>query len=290
MKAKRLRLHVLAIGTGPALPALKSIAEGTAGTYTVELNLDRWLAAITRTLRAAAPDYLVNAPVSLRFLSEGSPQRSLDRANRTWLKPNASLLAEGRTDGETLPMAASHAVGAGTVIATAFAPNEAEREVLATNIARPPRDPRFRVTWTSGKVVVDALDGDRYLTDLTFALEFRSLQGTATPASFLQSAPGRYEASIAPVAQPRLAVVKLADREIDRRPIPGRYAREFDAIGADEAALRTLAERTGGRLIAPAESGPIVPKLWRDTALVPWLCGAASLLIAVGLIHWKRAG
>ena len=44
MKAKNLRLHVLAIGNGSGLPALREIATATGGTVTSAADANTWAA------------------------------------------------------------------------------------------------------------------------------------------------------------------------------------------------------------------------------------------------------
>ena len=60
-------------------------------------------------------------------------------------------------------------------------------------------------------------------------------------------------------------------------------------IGIDTANLRELARRTNGKVISPTDTDQIMPTLWRDAALTPWLCGLAVVLIGWALLHWKRA-
>src|SRR5690606_34669455 len=117
----RIRLHVLAIGNGPALPTLNAIADATGGSYTAEQNAGRWLAVARRMLQASRTD-LLRGPVTARF--DGTlklPSRSIDQANRAFIRPDASPLASDN-------LAARWQVGNGQVIAAAFAPNDAERE------------------------------------------------------------------------------------------------------------------------------------------------------------------
>jgi hypothetical protein len=75
---------------------------------------------------------------------------------------------------------------------------------------------------------------------------------------------------------------------LERVAVAGRYAPEYDAIGNDRAALRALADRTGGRVIEPGMRGPIDFR-WppRDVDLTPWLAAAGALMVALGLIWWR---
>jgi len=161
-------------------------------------------------------------------------------------------------------------------------------------LATSPRDPRYRVEWklaAAGTITVDASENERFLNGLSFDVELSTLQGAAVRSSFTQTGPGRYEATIPPSTEPRLAKVLLAGNEIDRAPLAGRYPHEFDAIGLDQDALAALATRTGGRIISADQKTPIeLPTRWERASLTPWLAALAAVFIAIGLIQWKRAG
>jgi hypothetical protein len=288
MNAKHLRLHVLAIGSGAALPALKTIADTTGGAFTTELNAAQWLAAARKLLRGARGEGVVRETTTVNYTAAMQLQSHMIHSfDRTWLKSGATELAKSASS----PLAAQWQIGNGRVLATAFTPPASHVQAMADRIAHPPRDPRFRVDWQAagGRVIVDAADGGHFLNGLPLRLELRPLHGTVASVELTQTAPGRYETRLPQSAQPRLAVLRLDGLEVDRQTIPGRYAREFAGIGVDEANLRELARRTGGRVIGPAESGPILPTVWRDAALTPWLASLAVVLIGWSLVHWKRS-
>ncbi len=306
MKSKQIRLHVLAIGSGAALPALRSIATTTGGSYALQLDAAKWLASIRTLVRGAMPDRAIAGPMRLKFWDYliKQPTRTIERANRTWLKlPAATPLAFGdplapnggiSLDSAVVPLAGRQTIGNGQVLACAFTPTAPELSVLAALVAAPPRDPRYQVDWQSagnGKVRIDAADRGRILNGLAFELRLSTLSVAAATLPFEQTAPGRYEATLPESAEPRLAKIFLAGHELDRQPIAGRYQHEFDAIGLDRAALTNLAHATGGRVIDPDVKLPIdLPRRWRDVSLTPLLAIAAAVLIAVSLVHWKRRG
>ena len=77
---------------------------------------------------------------------------------------------------------------------------------------------------------------------------------------------------------------------IDRAAISGHYPPEFEAIGNDRFAMQRLAERSGGRLIEPSDTSRIeFPKHTRPVSLTSELAFAGCALIALGLVHWRRA-
>jgi hypothetical protein len=166
-------------------------------------------------------------------------------------------------------------------------------EQLATLVTQLPRDPRFTVTWQIGAnlgVSVDAVDGKTYLNDLPVSLRLipTSPTGSRQEEDVPQVEPGRYALQVSSFREPLFAEVAVRGRVIDRIVVAGRYPPEFEAIGNDHAAMRTLAERTGGEVITPANHRPIDfnwPR--REVPLSSWFAGMGALLAAVALIFWR---
>ncbi len=299
MQGKQIRLHVLAIGSGAALPALKQIASITGGQYATALDATRWLEGVRSLVRGAPGDRLIQSPLRIEFdLGTGQvpPVHLVTTMNRTWAKSGARVIAQTfSTPAETsLPAAATHRVGNGSVTAMAFMPNEAELAAVNRLMAEQPTDPRYAVDWSlsrRGRVRIDAKDGDKFLNGQSFELDLSSVRGETARVTFTQIAPGRYEADVPASADPRLAIVSLDRHEIARAPLSGRYAKEFDAIELNERALQTLADRTGGRVIGPDQKTPIeFPRRWEMASLTPYAAILAAVLTALGLIQWKRFG
>jgi hypothetical protein len=141
-------------------------------------------------------------------------------------------------------------------------------------------------------VRVDAKDGGKYLNGLVLRLEVADERDGARAAAAAhdvpQVAPGRYEISLRAPRARSFATLRHEGRVIDRAALAGRYAPEFDAVGNDYAALRTLTERTGGRVIDRAWTKAIdfaFPR--RELALGPWLALAAAVVVGLGLARWR---
>jgi hypothetical protein len=299
LAAKKIRLHVLAIGDGRGLEALASMTAATGGTLRRQLDPRQWATEVRQLLTAAWPERLVASAVNAMFSGDLSPLpgRAVAPWNRTWLKKSASELANGKVNGETVPLCARWTVGSGEVIACGFAPTAAEVAAMARLIARPPRDPRFTVAWDAGPrliVRVGAAQSGQYLNGLALRLELADEQD---PAARLQSyevpqtAPGHYELSLPAPRRRSFATLRHDDdgaRVIDRIAVAARYAPEFDAVGNDYAALRALTERTGGRLIDRAWRKAIdLPFPRRELSLAPWLALAGAGALGVGLARWR---
>jgi hypothetical protein len=296
--AKRVRLHVLAIGEGSGLPTLRRLTSATGGKLRTQFDPARWATEVRQLLADAAPPRLSTTPVTLKFLGDFAPlpPRDVSPWNRTWLKPSASEIARGTSAGEPVPLGARWTVGAeGTVVSLGFTPTPAELGGIVARVAKPPRDPRFRVTWDAGpqlRVRVDATTdarGGNYRNDLPLRLELTSADGGKGETHDLpQVAPGRYEFALSSPRSPAFATVRLEGRVIDRLAVAGRYAPEFDAVGNDYDAMRQLAARTGGRVIDRAWQKPLdIPFPRRDVSLTTWLLLAASVALGAALARWR---
>ncbi|MDB5320667.1 MAG: hypothetical protein JWN40_2298, partial [Phycisphaerales bacterium] len=295
LKAKRIRLHLLAIGDGRGLEMLRAMTVATGGTLRRELDPRKWAGEVRRLLAAAWPERLIASAVKVQYEGDLAPLsgREVGPWNRTWLKKGASELAGATHEGERVPMCARWTVGNGDVIACGFVPSDAELAAMAKRIARPPRDPRFTVGWEAGArlvVRVDAAEEGRYLNGLALRLELADENDAARVSGYdvPQVGPGRYEVSLPAPRVRSFATLRQEGRVVDRVAVAGRYAPEFDAVGNDHAAMRTLAERTGGRVIDPGWVRPIdFPFPKREVALAPWLALGAAGVVGLGLIRWR---
>jgi hypothetical protein len=311
MKEKKVRLFLLALGEGRGLAALQQIANDTGGRLIHQGEAGKWAQAVEELMRSAEPSLLETTPVAVRFIGDLSTLAGMEVSpwNRTWLKAAAVAVASADFAGQGVIPAAQWAVGQGRVLSAGFKISGDRLIRLARLIERPPRDPRFSVSWETGpnlRVTVDALagadasGGEVYLNGKRLTLEI-SASGTAAASGTVQSlpigqtAPGRYELTAAAPRTPSLATVRLSDgtgasRTLDRFALAGRYAPEFDAIGDNFANLRELAMRTGGAIVPPQQVTPI-DFHWplNDVPLGSWLATAGAAFIALGLVAWRAS-
>lgn len=291
---KKIRLDVLAIGHGSALETIGGICTATGGHVVESFDPLQWARSMAILSQTALPPRVMREPVTVVFENEAKSlgSETVPVWNRTWLKPQAERWASATHGQRDVPMAGYWRVGNGCVAAVACELNKSRIELLAERIAQRPRDPRFSVHWESGRrihVVVDAVDGGKFVNGLAISLE---LADDAGPGKMRveQSGPGRYEATINAARNPRIAALRVGDETIDRVSLPGRYPEEFDAVGSDHAAMRNLAEMSGGEVIWPTDREPIDFR-WKtaETPLTPWICATALLVLAAGLTTWRLA-
>lgn len=290
LTSKKIHLHLLAIGEGTALPALRQVAAATGGQVVTQLDPSRWASAVRELARAAGDPRVQRESVKVSFegAASGIAPQSPELWNRTWLKNGTSKLAEARTGSKSIPMAASWNAGEGRILGVAFAPNAPAVERLVGLVARPPRDPRFHVSWQTGsqlRVKVDAISGREYLNGQRLWLELGS-DRLAVP----QTGPGRYELTTDAPRSAGVATVRVGDQVLERFAVAGRYAPEFDAIGNDLSAMRELARRFGGAVVPPDQARPLDIR-WpvRDVPLMSAIAVIGAAFIAMGLLWWQRA-
>ena len=182
-------------------------------------------------------------------------------------------------------------VGSGSVAAVAFRPPDAHVEALAAQVQSPPRDPRLNVTWRSGPrliVELDAVDGAAPINGLSPALVLTSPAGATETYPLPQTGPGRYVLSVAAPRSSVLATLHESGRVVDRFAVAGRYPEEFAGVGNDRDALRSLARRTGGRVIEPTDRGRLsIRSPAGGTDLAPSFATIGAALIGLGLVTWR---
>ena len=289
LKDRHIRVHALLVGAPASESPLRRVVESTGGQFVAEPDAQKWTADVRRMLRASMPDQILREPVALSgddILKSTSP-RTLPAMNRAWLKQSATEIAQGLRGSEKLAAAAKWTAGAGDVVALAFTPTDHEISAIEQAIARRPRDARFNIEWHCGatlQIRIDATDRGDFMNDLQLTLEMNP--GTRQPIP--QTAPGRYEIELAAPRSPATANILRDGKILDRFAIAGRYAREFDAVGETTAALRALADRSGGRVIEPAQHALIdIPDTRRATSLAALFSILGFLLVAGALIIWR---
>jgi len=291
LKSKGVHVNLLAIGEGTALAVLRQISTATGGTVIEQPDPRLWASSARDLTRAAAPRLLEEQPLTVAFAQEvGVAPQQARVWNRTWVKTSALRLAEARRSEDVLPMAARWNVGEGEVLAAAFDPPPAIAARLADLVSRPPRDPRFHVTWHTGpllRAMVDAIGENDYLNGRRVTLEVSSA-ADAVDRLMPQTAPGRYELAVPAPRSPGVATVRVDGRVVSRKAVAGRYAPEFEALGNDHAAMRELASLSGGQVIAPDFARPLDIRWPRHPLpLSSWLAAAGALFISLGLAWWR---
>lgn len=300
LRGKNIHLHLLVTKPdGSALAVLRSVVQNTNGTVVKQFDPQKWVDSIQTLMRGAAAKMLGKTPLPVRFQGELASLPALQAMpwNRTWVKESATVLAEGTEDGKAVAGAARWNMGEGRVLAVAFDPGGAATEAMAATVGRPPRDPRYRVSWQTGaqlRVTIDALDATHYLNGKKVTLDLTEEADTTAAVmshDVAQTAPGRYELKLAAPRAPTFASVRVQGHLIDRIALAGRYAPEFDAIGNDHDAMQKLARRSGGGVILPRQIWPIDFR-WptRPMPLGSLLALIGAVLVALGLGWWKLAG
>jgi hypothetical protein len=293
LKSRQMTLHVLLIGdenSATALPALRQVIATTGGSLRIEQLPQNWSAGLRELLHATQASHLRRETASVVFGDKLASLGAMTTSvwNQTWPKSQTVPLAETATPaGEKIVMAARWNLGEGTVASVAFPPPENVVDALAKAAERPPRDPRFSVTWQPGpmlRVAIDAVENGRFMNGQSLSLELTG----SKPIPLPQSGPGRYAIEIDAPQKPAIAKVRHDQQVLDIRAIAGRYASEFDAVGNDRAALSDLARRTGGALIEPGDPRRLdIPFPLRSIHLVSVLSLVGAAMIMLGLIRWR---
>jgi hypothetical protein len=310
LAAKRVAVSVLTTEKLAAGNPLELIAQRTGGRIVGQGDPRQWARELKGLMRAASTPWLERDTLLVRPTDAG-PRFATQRVtpwNRTWLKRDATELADGAGAGAgaggagaSVPAIAAWNVGSGAVISAAFRPVPELAEALADRVAAPPRDPRFRVTCDAARelrVTLDAIDkaaadgrrgGGGYMNNLSPRLELSQDGTRSTDAVPIpQTAPGRYEISLAAPSKPTFATVRLNGRVIDRFAVAGRYWPEFEQIGNNRAAMTALAQSTGGALIEPSHTSPIdFRRPTRPVSLATPLAAIGAACIVAGLVRWR---
>lgn len=293
LESEHIKLHVLLIGPqadATALTTLRQIVSTTGGAIRIEQLPQNWAAGLRELLQATEASNLHRDPVKVQFLGKLASLGTITTTlwNQTWTKSQATPLAQTITPtGQQLVMAGHWNLGEGAVTAATFFPSEQVIDALAKETERPPRDPRFRMSWQTGsmiRVAIDGIDNGRFLNGQPLSLQLAGEPAVPIP----QIAPGRYAIVMDSPRKPALATVRRGQQILDLRTIAEHYPPEFDAIGNDRDTLSALAQQTGGAVIEPGDTRRLDIR-WprRSVSLGSPLAIAGAMLILSGLIRWR---
>lgn len=293
-------LFVLATADLPAGSPLRTLAEKSGGRVITEADPARWassLAGLGRTLGGAEAH---RRPLTVVFTDALSRlgRRDIERWLPRFKKADATLLAHRAAASPTiatpdsLALAAWWPVGTGRVAEFSFALESAELNAAADALARATRDASFDVTWSGQRTIrvtmtptLSAIDAEAGAVVPPTLRLVDPETGAEMKIAVVQIAPDVFEASFPAPAAPRWALIDSAGRPIERRALPGRYAVEFDAVGIDRAALVSLADRTGGAIVGPADDRRLaLPRLSSRRSITPQLLAGGGALVALGLL------
>ncbi|HSZ55313.1 MAG TPA: vWA domain-containing protein, partial [Tepidisphaeraceae bacterium] len=249
LRAKHIRLHLLAIGEGSSLPLMRRLSASTGGAAMTQIDPKQWAQGVRELAQAAAQEHVERDAIRISFRDDAAATgvQITSTWNRVWLKSGAAQLADASLQSETIPMAAQWSDGEGQAAAVAFDPAPATIELLEKRLARSPHDPRFHVSCECGRqlsLAIDAVDDSKPLNDESISLELRDLSVPgSTPAieTVPQCGPGRYELAVPAPRSPSLATIRDHGKVIAQTAVAGRYPAEFDALGNDHAAMTELA-------------------------------------------------
>ncbi len=180
---------------------------------------------------------------------------------------------------------------------------------VVRGVARPPMSTDFDIQTTQtgdkGKIVVEAIDKeDRFLNFLNISGTVLGPDMKEIKVRLVQTAPGRYEQEFdTPLPGNYVVGLSYADRDgkggLLRSGVAMNTSPELRDLKSNEARLREVADRTGGRVIdapfdvASAQLFRRDEKLWKTASpmpvwdwLVPFLLGMIIVDVAVRRIAW----
>lgn len=162
-------------------------------------------------------------------------------------------------------------------------------------VMRPESDSRFSgnvaLADSRLRLTIDARDQNGPMNLLTLTGVVQSLSSSAEArAELLQTAPGRYEATLPAMTQASLQVRDESGTLRWQKALAWQYPPELAAVGADSATLKRLAELTGGQIVdaqfvAPHARAVAMGSL---TPLWPWLLGLALAMMLTDWVAVRR--
>jgi len=262
-----------------------------------------------RFLRQARPSALRTGAFEARVVREafGTPPGPLPRVQSYLLSaPRDSAVVLAKVGPEGDPLLARRQVGLGRSVTLALDPRAGANPAwelagrltgMTAGVARvaaaPVGDPRFACTADRAgdllRVSVEAADANGPMNGLRLTALVGGVEDDAgRPVELPQTAPGRYAADLPAPAGAAALVLRADGAAVWRTALPQLPAPELARLGADWANLRSLAELTGGRIVARVDLAGLARSLdrRRRMELWPWLLAAAA---AVMLLEWSAA-
>ena len=279
-RLKAAKVQVFALLAAPA-PSMERLASDTGGAAMVKIAPADWANALEAL---AAGGHSVPVAVTKPIAGEGTLSGLTlrpDRRWQAWPRDSADVLAR---DGAGATVAQWQA-GLGKVVSASAEFSAGDIAAILNRLPGAAEDPRFAISIDEAAHVVrvTASDGSTFLNGLHL-----SMSRGANMKPLQQTAPGHYEASLAPSPEASIAIFRRDDQIVARRAIGGRYPEEFDTIGNDRAALAAFAQRTGGRVVDAGDNRPleIHGKVeWRSLRLVASIVGVVLGLVGLLLLR-----
>lgn len=286
------RLHLLALDEGQGLGLLAELVHASGGQWLSQTDPLLWAQSADDLLRSATPSMTEHRPVRIELMDvlKNVSSDEVQPWIRTWLKPDAQLLA--RSEDETSAvLGAIWNLGLGRVMALSFEPSLQLIEIVGDLLLAVPIDPRFDVTFDLGRelqVEVQAQQQGSPMNRLELTLELGMTGGGASVHRLEQVAPGRYQVVLPAPADSTQARMLHEGAEIARAPLAGRYPPQFERIGNNRDTLGMLVDRWGGRIVEPDEQVLDLRTRRATVSLQPWLITAGALLMAGWLVGIRR--
>jgi hypothetical protein len=264
---------LLALTAKPS-PDLNRLCEATGGDATAIDQPTQW----ERQFSMMTQPPLHPIDVEERLVGVGRLAGRSMGSSRRWpatVRSGAQVLLTA----DRQPAAAAWQAGSGRVVAVSAMLNGNDFAELVGPFVQMATDPRFVAEWNDGSdtLTVTAMENGRPMNGLHVACE---RGGASFPLS--QISPGVYQANVERSGEASIAILKVDEATVGRVRVAGRYAKEFDLIGNDRAALAELAKRTGGAVVEADDNRPI--PFPRRTKSLPIRTGLAGMAAVVGLI------
>ncbi|HEX4306757.1 MAG TPA: VWA domain-containing protein [Solirubrobacterales bacterium] len=314
LRAEHITVSTVALGLGADFELLQAIAKETGGHFYATVDPRELPKIFAKDARAAARPVRLHGKIGVTPGEDSPVVRDLAGQKLpplhgnvvTELKPGAQAILLGQDkDHPPDPTLSQWQYGAGRVVAWTpgidpeWAGEWAGRSALFADAARyvepaaapEPLTPRL-VPGVEGEVEVDEAQGGEP-TEGVGAMEGSIVTpgGRPTPLDLAARAPWRFTAAL-PDPAPGVDAFALRDAgRTSRGLLAVPYTEALRPLPAEATPLGPLAANTGGRSLAPTDTGTLTAHrtdLWWWLALAALLCFAAD--VAVRLVPRRRAG